>query len=210
MELKIAPDGEICVKGPSNFSGYAKDPDATSRTIAGGWLLTGDTGRVDEDGFLYITGRKKDLIITSGGKNVAPSNLELELCGLPLVEAAIVCGEARPYLTALLTLGSAEVSGFASGSGLAASDPRSMEAVRAMLRKGIDLLNERHARFEHIRRFSILPDPFSMEDGTLTPTMKVKRAIVMRKYAALIDAMYAEPLPAVQSKPHLADNSIAG
>jgi len=190
-EIKIMPDGEICVKSVANFLGYAKDPDATSRTLIDGWLHTGDIGHLDEDGFLYITGRKKDIIITSGGKNIAPANLEMDLTGLPLVEAAIVCGERRPYLTALLTLNPEAVSRFASEKGMSASDARINEAIKSEIQRGIDEINTRHARVEHIRRFAVLPGSLSIEGGELTPTMKIKRIAVMGRHQAIIDELYA-------------------
>jgi long-chain acyl-CoA synthetase len=190
-EIKIMPDGEICVKSAANFLGYAKDPEATSRTLIDGWLHTGDIGHIDEDGFLFITGRKKDIIITSGGKNIAPANLELELTALPLVEAAIVCGDRRPYLTALLTLNSEAVAGFASEKGISLKDPRISEAIDAQIQTGIDEINTRHARVEHIRRFAILPGALSIEGGELTPTMKIKRSAVINRHQAVLDQLYA-------------------
>ncbi len=192
LELKISPEGEILVKGPYIFSGYAKDPDATEKALAGGWLHTGDLGRMDEDGFVYITGRKKDIIITSGGKNIAPANLEMELVTLPLVEHAIVCGERRPYLTAVVTLNAGAVSQFAAEWGLAEDDPRLGDAIRQELQSGIDLINARHARVENIRRFTILPEPLSIESGDLTPTMKVKRATVLKRLQPVIDEIYQQ------------------
>ncbi len=192
LELKISPEGEILVKGPYIFSGYAKDPDATKKALADGWLHTGDIGRMDEDGFVYITGRKKDIIITSGGKNIAPANLEMELVTLPLVEHAIVCGERRPYLSAILTLNQAAAAQFAAEWGLTEDDPQLGDAIRHELQAGIDLINARHARVENIRRFTILPQPLSIESGDLTPTMKVKRATVIRKLQPVIDELYKQ------------------
>jgi long-chain acyl-CoA synthetase len=190
LGLKIAPDGEILVKGPYIFSGYARDADATARALEGGWLHTGDLGRLDEDGYLTITGRKKDIIITAGGKNIAPANLEMEITALPLVEHAILCGDRRPYLSAVLTLNAAAVEHFAAERGLKANCPQLDAAIRQELQKGIDAINERHARAENIRRFSILPEPFSIEGGDLTPTMKVKRAAVLKKLEPTIDQLY--------------------
>ena len=192
LDLKIAPDGEILVRGPYLFSGYAKDPDATERAFADGWFRTGDLGRVDEDGFVTITGRKKDIIITSGGKNIAPANLEMELAALPLVEHALVCGDRRPYLTAVVTLNADAVGHVAAQWRLAKDDPRLMDAIREELQAGIDAINARHARAENIRRFAILPEPLSIENGDLTPTMKLRRAAVMNKVQPVIDELYRQ------------------
>ena len=192
IELKISPEGEILVKGPYLFSGYAKDPEATGNALADGWLRTGDLGRMDEDGFVTITGRKKDIIITSGGKNIAPANLEMDLAALPLVEHAIVCGDRRPYLIALITLNAGAVAQFAAQCGLAERRPRLEDAIRKELQSGIDAINGRHARFEAIRRFAILPQPLSIEAGDLTPTMKVRRAAVLARFQAVIDELYRQ------------------
>ena len=192
FEIKIDADGEILIKGPSLFSGYAKDPEATRNAFSDGWLRTGDLGRIDEDGFVTITGRKKDIIITSGGKNIAPANLEMELVGLPLVEHAIVCGERRPYLAAVLTLNAAAVAQFATQRAFKEDDPHLMDAIRQELQSGIDAINARHARVENIRRFAILPQPLSIESGDLTPTMKVKRANLLKKLQPIIDGLYKE------------------
>ncbi len=192
LELKISPEGEILVRGPYIFSGYAKDPKATEKALADGWLHTGDLGRMDEEGFVYITGRKKDIIITSGGKNIAPANLEMELVALPLVEHAIVCGERRPYLTAIITLNAAALAQLAAEWGLTKDDPQLGDAIRQELQAGIDSINARHARVENIRRFTILPEPLSIEGGDLTPTMKVKRATVLRRLQPVIDELYRQ------------------
>jgi long-chain acyl-CoA synthetase len=190
LDLKIGTDGEILVRGPYIFSGYARDADATARAMEGGWFHTGDLGRLDEDGYLTITGRKKDIIITAGGKNIAPANLEVELASLPLVEHAIVCGDRRPYLSALITLNAAAVEHFAAERGLKANSPELEDAMRQDLQTGIDRINERHARAENIRRFTILPVPLSIEGGDLTPTMKVKRAAVIKRLEPTIDQLY--------------------
>jgi long-chain acyl-CoA synthetase len=192
LDLKIGPDGEILVRGPYIFSGYARDAEATAQALEGGWLHTGDLGRLDEDGYLTITGRKKDIIITSGGKNIAPANLEMDLAAMPLVEHAIVCGDRRPYLSALITLNAAAVEQFAAERGLRRGDPQLDAAIRQELQEGIDAINARRARAENIRRFAILPQPFSIESGDLTPTMKVKRAAVIKRLEPAIAEIYEE------------------
>jgi long-chain acyl-CoA synthetase len=192
FELKISPEGEILVKGPCIFSGYAKDLEATANALADGWLRTGDLGHMDEDGFVYITGRKKDIIITSGGQNIAPANLEMDLAALPLVEHAIVCGDRRPYLTALITLNAGALAQFAAQCGLAENDPCLEDAIRQELQSSIDVINARHARVETIRRFAILPQPLSIEAGDLTPTMKVRRATILKRLQPVIDELYQQ------------------
>ena len=156
--------------------------DGFAPAISAAWTRT----------IVTITGRKKDIIITSGGKNIAPANLEMDLVALPLVEHAIVCGERRPYLTAVITLNAGAVAHFAEQWGLPENDPQLKEAIRAELASGIDAINARHARVENIRRFTILPEPLSIESGDLTPTMKVKRSIVLRRLEPVIDELYQQ------------------
>ncbi|MDP3895562.1 MAG: long-chain fatty acid--CoA ligase [Mesorhizobium sp.] len=194
LELKIAPDDEILVRSPSLFDGYAKDPAATAATLVDGWMKTGDLGRLDADGYLTIIGRKKDILITSGGKNITPANLEGDLMDIPLVEHAVVVGEGRNYLTALLTLGEDKLKDFAAVHGLS-GDLRSDPRVLAEIQQGIDALNPRHARVEQIRRFAILPRSLTMADNELTPTLKVKRNIVVQNHAGVVERMYAEAAP---------------
>jgi long-chain acyl-CoA synthetase len=194
VEVKIADDGEVLIKGPNIFQGYYKNDQATRDTLDAGWLLTGDLGRVDEDGFLYITGRKKDIIITAGGKNITPANLENGLKQSRWISQAIVVGDRRPYMIALLTLDPEEAPALAEQLGLESLDAEAMvsdERVRAEIRKAVDEVNSRVGPVEQIKRFEILPRDFSQEGGELTPTLKVKRNVVREKFAGVIDEVYS-------------------
>ena len=159
-------------------------------------MRTGDLGAMDPDGFLRITGRKKDLLITAGGKNVAPTSIEVLLQALPGVGQAVVLGDRRPYLCALLVLDPEAAPALAMGAGVGASGVAALAAdpaVRSFLAKRLESdCNSKLARFETIKRFELLAEPFSVEGGELTPTMKVRRNVVCQKYAGLIEAMYAE------------------
>ena len=194
-EVSVAPDGEILIRGPHVFKGYYKDPKATSAAITtDGSLRTGDLGALTGDGFLAITGRKKDLIITSSGKNITPVNIESALRESRYITEAIVFGDNRPYLVALLTLDPDESVKLAAKLGIAtdpetiAGDPR----VHAELQNEIEAVNVKLARIEQIKRFAVLDHDLTQADGELTPTLKVKRAAVYRKYAELFARLYAE------------------
>jgi long-chain acyl-CoA synthetase len=193
VEIKIADDGEVLVKGPNIFRGYYKNEEATRETIVGGWLHTGDLGRVDEDGFLYITGRKKDIIITAGGKNITPANLENGLKQSQYVSQAVVYGDRRPYLTAIVTLDPEEIAAYAKEHSLGTTDPAELakrDEIMALIQSVLDEVNAKVARVEQVKKFTILPHDLTQETGELTPTMKVKRTIVYEKYASVFDAMY--------------------
>ena len=192
-DVKIADDGEILDKGPNIFQGYYKNEEATRETIVDGWLHTGDIGEVDTDGYLKITGRKKDIIITAGGKNITPANLEAEIKQSPYVSQVVVIGDRRPFLTALVTLDMEEVAKLAQEKGWQ-SDPAEIAQnaeMRALLQEHIDKVNERFARVEQVKKFAILPADLSQEGGELTPTLKVKRNVVADKYEQDIEALYA-------------------
>lgn len=197
VEVRIAEDGEILVRGPHIFKGYAGNAQATAETVQDGWLASGDLGHVDKDGYLYITGRKKDLLITSGGKNISPANIEADLMTIPLVEHAVVCGDGRHYLAALLTLKADALREVAERYHLASDHSgkplHELPAVQAELQRGIDELNTRHARVANIRKFRVLPHTFSIETGELTPTMKVKRKVVIDRFKDVVEEMYSEP-----------------
>jgi long-chain acyl-CoA synthetase len=192
-EVRIAEDGEILVKGPNVFQGYYKDEEATRETIVDGWLHTGDIGEIDPDGFIRITGRKKDIIITAGGKNITPANLEAEIKQHPLVSQCVVVGDRRPYLVALITLDPEEVVTYAREHGLP-EDPVQLAAngeIRAAIDAHVEKINQRFARVEQIKKVAILPTDLSQESGELTPTLKVKRAVVAAKHEPEIEALYA-------------------
>ncbi len=192
-EVRIAEDGEILVKGPNVFQGYYKNEQATRETIVDGWLHTGDIGEVDEDGFITITGRKKDIIITAGGKNITPANLENEIKQHPLVSQCVVVGDRKPYLVALVTLDPEEAVAYASEHGLP-EDPEQLAAhadVRQAIEDHVAKINEKFARVEQVKKIAILPRDLSQEDGELTPTLKVKRAVVTAKHEREIEQLYA-------------------
>jgi long-chain acyl-CoA synthetase len=162
------------------FAGYYKDPEATAESLVDGWLYSGDLGSFDDDGFLTITGRKKDIIITAGGENVTPSLIEIELKKAPIIAEAVVVGDARPYLTALI-----------------APDPEAAEelgldaaGVREAVQKAVDEANQGLASVRQIKRFTILDRPLSIDGGELTPTLKVKRGVVKDHFSAEINGMY--------------------
>jgi long-chain acyl-CoA synthetase len=190
-EVRIADDGEILVKGPHVFAGYFKDPEATAAVLQDGWLHSGDLGAFDADGYLTITGRKKDILITSGGKNIAPSNIEAALKDLPIVSQAVVVGDRRPYLVALLTLDPTAIPALAERHGLDPAKLSAADAVRAEIQRGIDQsVNPKFAQVEHVRKFAILPRELSIEEGELTPTMKIKRNVVNAHFGSVIDELY--------------------
>ena len=192
QEVRIAEDGEVLLKGPNIFQGYYRNDDASFGAIVDGWMHTGDLGRVDDDGFLYITGRKKDIIITAGGKNLTPANLENDLKQSRWISQAVMHGDRRPYPVALITLDPEEIVVFAREHGLP-EDPAALSrepAVIELIQGELDRVNERYAQVEKIKRFALLEHDLSQETGELTPTLKVKRNVVNEKYADVIDALY--------------------
>jgi long-chain acyl-CoA synthetase len=194
-EVRIAEDGEILLRGPHIFRGYYKMADESFGAIEDGWLHTGDLGSLDEDGYLTITGRKKDIIITAGGKNLTPANLENDLKQSRWISQAVMHGDRRPYPVALITLDPEEIVHFADEHGLShdaatlAQEPKVRELIQGVL----DQVNAKYARVEQIKRFAILDHDLSQETGELTPTLKVKRNVVNEKYAELFEELYARP-----------------
>ncbi len=191
-EIEIAEDGEVLFRGPNVFQGYFKSPEETAEALdEDGWFHTGDLGQLDGDGFLTITGRKKELIITSGGKNIAPVGIEAALKRIELVGEAMVIGDARKYLSALLTLEEEAAGRFVAEhgtSGPAHDDPRLLDEIR----RGVDGVNANFARVEWIRKFRVLPRGLSVDEGELTPTLKLRRQAIAENWAEVIEAMYAD------------------
>ncbi len=193
VQLRIAEDGEILIKGTNIFQGYHHNADASFGAVEDGWLHTGDLGSLDEDGYLSITGRKKDIIITAGGKNLTPANIENDLKQCRWISQAVMHGDRRPYPVVLITLDEEEIAGYAREHGLPeesallAREP----AIRELIGAEVERVNTRYANVEQVKRFAILDCDLSQAGGELTPTLKVKRNVVAEKYAELLDSLYA-------------------
>jgi long-chain acyl-CoA synthetase len=193
MEVAIAEDGEVVARGGNVFQGYLKQPDKTAETVIDGWLHTGDIGVIDDEGYLKIVDRKKELIITSGGKNISPANLEAALKMIPLVGQACAIGDARKFISALLVLDAEVAPVWAAANGKAgkslaelADDPD----VRALIQHGVDAINEQFAQVEQIKLFTLLGEEWLPDSDVLTPTSKLKRRGIHARYAEQIEAMY--------------------
>ncbi|HTA15581.1 MAG TPA: long-chain fatty acid--CoA ligase [Solirubrobacteraceae bacterium] len=193
VEIRIAEDGEVLIKGPNIFQGYHNNADASFGSVEDGWLHTGDLGSIDEDGFLSITGRKKDIIITAGGKNITPANLENDLKQCRWISQAVMHGDQRPYPVVLVTLDEEEIAGYAREHGLPEDTAKLCEeaSIRELISEQVERANRRYAPVEQVKRFVILPHDLTQETGELTPTLKVKRNVVAEKYADVLDALYA-------------------
>jgi len=192
-ELRIAEDGEILVRGPVVFKEYYKNPEATKEVFQDGWFCTGDIGEINERGFLKITDRKKELIVTSGGKNIAPQKLENALKGSRLVSNCMVYGDKQKYIVALLTLNEAEILKWAKEKGLSHASYKELsqsKEVSQLMDNEVKTANGQLASYETIKKFAILPTDFSIETGEMTPSLKVKRKVVTTKFKDYIDKMY--------------------
>lgn len=197
-QVKIAPDGEILVKGDNVIKGYWKMPEQTKEAFTDeGWLLTGDIGVVDHDGFLTITDRKKDLIITAGGKNIAPQNIEGMFMKNSLFENVVIIGDRRRYLTSLFTLNREEMDRLATLEGIRFNDPAELYDRKEFIEivdKAVEDVNQRLARVESIKKYRVLKDPFTTETGELTPSLKVKRKVINEKFRDIIESMYPQEM----------------
>ncbi len=197
VEMKIADDGEILIRAGNVFKGYLKNPEETAEALKNGWLHTGDVGYFDEDGFLFITDRKKDLIITAGGKNLAPQRIENMLKAEPYIQQAVVIGDRKPYLVALIVVDEQQANDLLKHKGVEVKSYKEMvnhEEVVNAVRIVVDRVNSRLARFEQIKYFRILDHEMTIESGELTPTLKVKRNVVEQRYKEIIDSMYVGKL----------------
>jgi long-chain acyl-CoA synthetase len=193
LDVKIAEDGEILVKGPSVFVGYYRDEAATKEAFKDGYFCTGDIGTFDEQGFLKILDRKKDLIITAGGKHIAPQYIENLFAGERVISRVLVYGDKRKYVTALITLASDSLESFANSNGISFSSVEELHhhpLVREEVESAVKRVNERLASFEQIKKYLILEEDFTIENNELTPTMKMRRKIITEKYKQLLDSLY--------------------
>src|SRR5437667_1116918 len=194
VEIKIAADGEILLRGANVAKGYLKQPEATAEVFEpSGWFHSGDIGRLDEDGFLFITDRKKDLIVTAGGMNIAPQNIENMLKADPFISQAIVYGDGKPYPVALITVNPDELAKFARDHGILTTDPAVVvkhPKVVERIGRTVEEKNSQLQSYAKIKKFTVLPVDFSQEGGELTPTLKVKRKIVSNKYMSTIEELY--------------------
>jgi long-chain acyl-CoA synthetase len=193
-EEKIAEDGEILVKGPQVFTGYWNLPEATAEAFTeDGWFKTGDIGEFDKEGFLRITDRKKELFVSSGGKNIAPHPIELAVTAKPYIDQVCLLGDARKYITALIVPDFQELHRFSKHNGIPACSDKDLvenEKIKELIKKQVDEVNETLPRYEQIKYYKVLDKPFSVESGELTPTMKLKRRIVLDKYKDDIESLY--------------------
>jgi len=192
VELRIADDGEVLIKGRNIFAGYHNNADASFGAVVDGWLHTGDLGSIDEDGFLSITGRKKDIIVTAGGKNLTPANIENDMKQSRWISQAVMYGDRRPYPVMLVTLDAEEIVPWAEQQGLPTDIPTLAPhpRVHALIQAHLDQANEKYAQVEKVKKFTILDHDLSQETGELTPTLKVKRNVVNEKYAGDFAALY--------------------
>jgi len=192
--IRVAEDGEILIRGNNVFAGYHNNDEATSAALQDGWFHTGDIGELDEDGYLRITGRKKELLVTAGGKNVAPAVLEDRLRAHPLVSQCIVVGDQKPFIAALVTLDPEMYPAWAKNNGIEGvtiEQARENDVVRAEIQRAVDDANRSVSKAESIRKFTILEGDFTEDNGYLTPSLKLKRNLVMKDFNDQVEALYS-------------------
>jgi long-chain acyl-CoA synthetase len=192
---RIAGDGEILIKSVKNFKEYYHNPEATKEALKDGWFYTGDIGHIDEDGYLFITDRKKDLIKTAGGKYIAPQKIENMAKSYNVLSQVVLYGDQKPFAVALITLNQEYVIQFAQSQGILYGEYGELvknPAVQKLVQDSIDKLNSHLAKYETIKKFQVLPKEFTVEEGDLTPSLKVKRKQITKKYAELLENMYAD------------------
>jgi len=195
IEVKIAEDGEILTRGPHVFKGYLNDPELTSQTIKDGWLHTGDIGEIDELGYLKILDRKKDIIITAGGKNITPSYIENKLKFSPFIEDAIVIGDGRKYLVALILIDEENVGRWAQQNGIPYTtfeDLTKNKSVYNLIKGEVEKVNKTLSQVETIKKFALIPKKLYEEEGDITPTRKIKRKVIEKKYKDIIEMLYRD------------------
>jgi long-chain acyl-CoA synthetase len=192
-EVKIADDGEILVKSPAVFKGYYGNPEASAEALKDGWLHSGDVGELDEDGYLKITDRKKDIIVTAGGKNITPQYIENQLKFSSYINDAVIIGDKRKYITALIMIDEDNVVKYAQDNKIQFSTYKDLTQspdIFRLISKEVDKVNEGLSRVEQVKKFTIIPKKLYEEDGEVTPTMKVKRKAINEQFSDLIEAMY--------------------
>jgi long-chain acyl-CoA synthetase len=196
IEQKLAPDGEVLFRGPNVMKGYFKDPEATAEAIdSEGWLHTGDIGEIDDEGTLKITDRKKDLIVTAGGKNIAPQRVERIMRTSHYIAQAVAYGDKKKFLVALVTLEPEAIAEWAAQNGLEHAGPEELATdpkVHELIRGEVESRNRELASFETVKRFHILPRDLTIESGEMTPSMKIKRNVVVERYGEHLEALYQE------------------
>jgi long-chain acyl-CoA synthetase len=195
VSVRIADDGEILLSGPAIFGGYWHNDAATAEVMADGWLRTGDLGELDDEGYLRVTGRKKEMIVTAGGKNVAPAVLEDRIRAHPLVSQVLVVGDARPYVACLITLDQEAVdiwkARYPGLAGVSMAELAESPELRAEIQGALDEANKAVSRAEAVRRFRILPSDFTEQGGHVTPSLKLRRNMIMKDFAGEIEALYS-------------------
>jgi long-chain acyl-CoA synthetase len=195
VTLQIAADGEILAKGPNIMQGYYNSPASTAETIdSEGWFHTGDIGQIDAEGFLAITDRKKELIVNAYGKNIAPAPIENALKGSRWIAQAVVIGDKRQFLTALIVPDFENVQVWATSQGITGNAQSLVQnaQLRAMIQVDVEAVNAHLARYEQVRSWELLPNEFTLETGELTPTLKVKRRIILQKYGDAVERLYRD------------------